>query len=119
MRGVDRQEQHHVVEEDNNSLKSWNGGERALEVLLELVDRDDSYSDQNVECCKGEDNEGIDEDMSMDQNQEEDMHLNWEGGRVDLKVVEHEEGTHKHCYMGKKVNYYTDPLIYSTRLHYS
>lgn len=76
MRGVDRQEQHHVVEEDNNSLKSWNGGERALEVLLELVDRDDSYSDQNVECCKGEDSEGLDEDMSMDQKQEEDMHQN-------------------------------------------
>lgn len=136
MHGVDREERHHVMVEGNHSLKSWSDGEWVLEVLMELVDRDDSYNDQNVECCKGEDIEGIDEDMGMHQNLVEDMHQNlvedthqnwvedmhqnWEGGMVDLKVVEHEEGTHNQCYMGMNVkNCYNCPLAYTTRLHFS
>lgn len=57
------------------------------------MDRDDSHNDQNVECCNGEDIEGIDEDMGMHQHHVEDKHQNLmedmhqnlvEGGMVDL-----------------------------------
>lgn len=133
MHGVDREERHQVMAKGNHSRKNWSDGEWALEVLMELMDRDDSYNDQNVVCCKGEDIEGIDVDRDMHQNLAEDMHQNlvgdmhqnlvedkhqnWEGGKVDLKVV---EGTHNQCYMGMNVkNCYNCPSVHTTRLHYS
>lgn len=123
MHGVDREERHHVMVEGNHSLKSWSDGEWVLEVLMELmeqVDRDDSYNDQNIECCKAEDIEGIDEDMGMHQNLVEDMHQNLvEGGMVDLKVAQHEDDTHNQCYMGMNVKNCYCPLVYTTRLYYS
>lgn len=82
MHGLDREERHQVMPKGNHTRKSWSDGEWALEVLMELmdlVDRDDSYNDQNVECCKGEDIEGIDVDMDMHQNLAEDMHQNLVG----------------------------------------